>query len=253
MGKIKTVIVDDETGNRRLIRKLITELHTEFVVVGEARNINEAYDTILQEKPKVVFLDIKMPGGSGFELLERFDQINFEVAFITGFDSYAVQAFEFNALDYILKPVNPLKFSKALERIHNRIKSTGGTENSVKETLQTFDAKKAIVSKIAVHTGTKVILLNVSDLVCVQSEEGYVCFRTKEGERYVSSKELNDFAFILEKHHFMLRISKSVYVNINFVTGYTKGEPCVLLLKNDISFEIPRRKKTEVLSMIFGS
>ncbi len=249
--KIRSIIVDDESANRGLIKKLIGELHPNFNVVGEASNIDEAFELIKKEQPGLVFLDIKMPGGTGFELLERFHSINFEVVFITGFDSYALKAFEFSALDYILKPINPVKFAKALTKIYDRVYANQNGKDGFKRALETFDHKKNIISRLAVHSGSKVIFLNIQDIVFVQSEQRCVNFKTADGINYTSAKDLADFSFILEKYDFMMRISKSVYVNLNYVTGYTKGEPCFLLLKNDLTVEVPRRKKSEILSLIF--
>ena len=113
--KYKTIIVDDERMARKEMRGLLAEFD-EIAVVGEAENINEAVNLIQKEKPHVVFLDIQLSGENGFDLLERTDQ-NFKLIFVTAFDAYAIRAFEINALDYLLKPVNPERLAKAIERL----------------------------------------------------------------------------------------------------------------------------------------
>lgn len=250
MKKIKAVVVDDEVANRRVIISLVAKLNPWIEIVGQAKSISEAHDVISAVKPDLVFLDIKMPDGTGFELLEKYEKINFEVVFVTGFDSYALKAFDFNALDYVLKPINPLKFSKTLSRVHLKIISDGVKGEDLKEIIRSYDYKRSIISRISVHSGNSVVLLNVDDIILIQSEERCLIFKTIKSERFTSSKELSDFAFMLDNYHNMIRVSKSTYVNLNFVTGYSKGEPCILSLSDGSTLEIPRRKKGEILEKL---
>src|SRR6187402_1201135 len=121
MSEIRAIIVEDEFLNRKLIKTLVGKINPSFSIVGEAKNIEEGLILITTLKPHVVFLDIKMPDGSGFDLLRINGKCDFEVVFITGFDEYALQAFEFNAIDYILKPIDSEKLTRALERVKTRI------------------------------------------------------------------------------------------------------------------------------------
>jgi two-component system LytT family response regulator len=136
MNKIKAVIIDDEHFNRGLIRMLITKLNASYAVMGEAENIKEGFDLILKEKPNVVFLDIKMQDGSGFDLLGLFNEIEFEIVFVTGFDEYTLKAFEMNAMDYVLKPIDLDKFRETLDRVEARI------SHKNKDTLKVLSQKK---------------------------------------------------------------------------------------------------------------
>ncbi len=120
MNKIRTVVVDDEYFNRGLITMLIGNMSERFEIVGEAENLRDGYKMVERLNPDVVFLDIKMPDGSGFELLRMFDRLSFEVVFVTGFDDFTLKAFEFNALDYILKPIDLDKFKQTLDKIEYR-------------------------------------------------------------------------------------------------------------------------------------
>lgn len=250
MNKIKSVVVDDEASNRRLIIKLISKLNRNFEILGEAKSVADAYSLINDVKPQLVFLDIKMADGSGFDLLNRFYKINFEVVFISGFDRYALKAFEYNALDYVLKPINPLKFSKTLEKVRNRIEDKGFKPVEIKEILKTYDLKELTIARISVHQGNKVIFLNVKDMVSVRSEEGNVCFKMNTGEKYNSAKELSDFSFILENYPFLVRTSKSVYINLNYISSYSKGTTCIISMKDGTEVEVSRRKKGEILELL---
>src|ERR1700741_5424183 len=118
MSNIRALIIEDEFLNRDLISKMILKLHSNFEIVGMAEDIHAGYSLINELKPDLIFLDIKMPGGSGFDLLKKFDEPFFEVVFVTGFDEYAIQAFEFNALDYILKPIDTNKLKSTLDKVY---------------------------------------------------------------------------------------------------------------------------------------
>jgi two-component system, LytTR family, response regulator len=122
MIKIKTVVIDDEFLNRQLITMLIVKLNTSFKICGQAENLEEGHKLISEVQPHVVFLDIKMPDGTGFDLLKRFGKRDFEVVFITGFDEDALKALDSGSADYILKPIDMDKLKEILDRIELRIK-----------------------------------------------------------------------------------------------------------------------------------
>jgi two-component system, LytTR family, response regulator len=250
MNKIKVVIIDDEASNRRIIAKLIGTLNPNYEILGEADSVAEGYDLIHKMLPQVVFLDIKMPDGSGFDLLKKFETINFEVVFITGFDSYAVKAFEFNALDYVLKPIDPIRFNKMLEKLSLKIRAKSSNGQELKNVLKTYNLHQLTISKISVHNGNAVVILNMEDIMYARSEEKCTFFKMKNGEKYSSAKELSDFSFILENHPYILRINKSAYINLNFIAAYSKGTTCFVTMKDETIIEISRRKKTEILELL---
>lgn len=121
MNKIRAVVIDDEFFNRGLITLLINRLNPDFEIAGEAENLRDGIKLINSVNPDVVFLDIKMPDGSGFDLLKKFPGFTFEVVFITGFDDYVMQALEQKALDYVLKPIDLDKFKVTLEKVQERL------------------------------------------------------------------------------------------------------------------------------------
>src|ERR1044071_2325981 len=107
MEKIKTILVDDEQDSREVLTELLLDASNEIEVIGEASNVDEAFKLINEKDPQLVFLDIQMPRANGFALLKKFEQVPFEVIFVTSFDQYAINAIKFSALDYLLKPVEP--------------------------------------------------------------------------------------------------------------------------------------------------
>jgi len=250
MSNISAIIIDDESSNRQLIRTLIERLDPQFQILGEASGIQDAYPMIEQLRPQVIFLDIKMQDGSGFDLLKMFRSIQFEVVFITGFDEYALKAFEYNALDYVLKPLNTSKFAETLKRVRERISNQFNYFANLEEMLRAYDAPLAIITKIPVHHKDRVVLLPLAEIQYVHSQEGCTHFHTVHEERYVSSKQLSDFDFIFEKFPNYLKINKSTYLNLDFVQSYTKGETCEVTMKDNTVHEISRRKKTLALEII---
>jgi two-component system LytT family response regulator len=247
---IQCIIIDDESFNRELIRDFITRLNPAYHIIGEADNIDSASDMIRKLKPDLIFLDIKMPGGSGFDLLARFDTNTFEVVFVTGFDEYAIKAFEFNAMDYVLKPIDQSKFKNTLQQVKHRFDNRLSNVYNLKDILKTYDRKDAIITKIPVHRGHEVILLDVDNLMYVEAEDGYTIFMTKDEERYTSSRKLSEFEFILDAYAYFVQVNKGIYINLRFVKSYSKGEVCIIKLINDTTFEVSRRKKTEILALL---
>lgn len=247
---IHCIIIDDESFNRELIRDFITRLNPAYHIIGEADNIDTGAEIIRRLMPDLVFLDIKMPGGSGFDLLAKFELNEFEVVFVTGFDEYAIKAFEFNAMDYVLKPIDQSKFKNTLQQVKHRFDNKLSNVYNLKDILKTYDRKDAIITKIPVHKGHEVILLDVEHLMYVEAEDGYTAFVMKDEERYTSSRKLSEFEFILDAYAYFVRINKGVYINLRFVKSYSKGEVCIIKLTNDASFEVSRRKKTEILALL---
>lgn len=252
MKKIKAIIIDDEVSNRRLIKNLIATLNPDYEILGEAERINDAYELIQQVKPDVLFLDIKMPGGNGFQLLEKFDEVPFEVVFISGFDEYAIKAFEYNALDYILKPIDTVRFMKTLSKVQQTIETKNVSPNRIKEVLQTYDLKQLFISKLSVHQGNQVVVLNIAEIMYIQSDNKCSVFKVANNEKYTSSKQLSDFEFILNNHIYFIKVNKGTFINANYVTRYSKGITCLITMKDEKVIEVPRRKKSEILELLAG-
>ncbi len=250
MMKIRTLIIDDEYLNRDLISKLIQRTSANFEVIGEAENIDDAFDLIIERNPDLIFLDIKMPGGNGFELLKRFENPAFEVVFITGFDEYALQAFEFNALDYVLKPVDTIKLKVTLNKVYNRITSKLSIINNFKEILDIYNTNNYLISKIPIHYKDKVELIEIKEILSIEADAGYTIFKISNDSEYTSAKQFSCFEFIIEKFPNFIKINKGTYINLNFLKNYSKGESCLIQLKNEHYYEVSRRKKTEILSFL---
>lgn len=233
MNKISCVIVDDEESGRIVMKELLALCAPEVEIKGEADDIISAYDLILAQKPDMVFLDIQMPRGNGFELIKKFHAIDFAVIFTTSFDKYAIEAIKINALDYLLKPVDTDELQAAIQKVRKH-KISQGNGNK----------------KIVIHHKDRVKLINVSEVVCLEAENSYTYVHTNDGQKYMPAQLLKGYEQFLEGDDNFIRISRSAIINRNYIKEYSKGEPCVVFLSNGSSYEISRRKKGELIGKI---
>lgn len=246
---IPVLIVDDEEHNRNILRTLLTKHSPELTIVDESFSAEDAFQKIKKLSPRIVFLDVKMPGKSGFDLLRMFSEINFEVIFVTAFDKYAIRAFEFNALGYILKPIDLSKLIKVIEKVSEKIRRQPDNE-MVLHFVKTLSDTNELINKFSVHHNGKVIFLNVSNIVFIEAKEDHTTLTLFDNTHYYSSKDLAKYDSVLEGTGNFIRINKSVILNTHFIKSYSKGESCLIELKTDHTFEVSRRRKSEILKKL---
>ena len=246
---LTTVIIDDEKNSRIVLKNLLNELYPEIQILGEAADSKEGYKVILETKPQLVFLDIQMPGGNGFTLLKKWNDIPFEVIFVTSYDQYAISAIKFSALDYLLKPIEIPDLQKAIEKAIKSIASKEEKQIQIINLLNNVN-KDNKARKIMVHDKDRVKLLTVDKIGYIESDDSYCHITMTHGEKYTTSKFLKDFEEFFLGNNDFIRIHKRVMININFIHDYSKGEPCVLSMEDNKTFEVARRKKQEVLERL---
>ena len=248
-NRINAILIDDEDKARRGLRNLLSQFCPEVEIIGEAADIETAYELINNGKPHLVFLDIQMPNGNGFKLLQLFDDLFFDVIFVTGHDKYAINAIKFSALDYLLKPVEVNELKNAVDRVNLKREKQENINTQIRNLIAISD-KNNLEKKIVVHLNDKVLFVNVNSIEIIEADDRYSHIFTHEGEKYTVTKTLKDFEEFFETNKLFIRVSKSHILNINFVKNYTKGEPCFVEMMNEKSFEISRRKKQEFLDRI---
>lgn len=243
--KINSVIIDDEVSNRNVLKNLLGKFCPEIEILGEASNVENAYHLINLKNPDLVFLDIQMPNGNGFSLLKKFSNIPFNVIFVTSFDQYAINAIRYNALDYLLKPLEVNDLIDAVKKAKNLIAEKSNNTAQIVNLLN--DANESDLEKsLAVHDKGKVRFLKLNQISHFESEINYTHIYMISGEKIITTRILKDIDEVLEQHALFLRINKSCIVNINCIKNYSKKEPLTLTLVNGKEFEISRRKKQEV-------
>lgn len=246
---IKTILVDDEKNSREVVFKLLEIKHPIIEIVGEAADVEEAYQLCLKLKPELVFLDIQMPKANGFNLLKKFDTIPFEVIFVTSYDQYAITAIKFNALDYLLKPIDLKELDTAIQKVIKNRTSKTYQNLQVINLIQSLDANISD-KKVAIHSGEKVKLIKSTEIQIIQGDGRYCHLTLQSGETLTTPKNLKEFEDYFGPNSKFIRISKSHMINASFVKNYFKGEPFIIQMINNQTFEVARRKKPEVLAKV---
>lgn len=240
---ISSIIVDDEPRNIDVLNRLITDYCEGISIVATASSVDAASRVIREKKPDLVFLDIEMPGKNAFDLIEELYPVDFEIIFVTAFEHYAIKAFRYSALDYLLKPVNLKELREAIQRAGSRIK-----EKNIQarlDNLLSFENKKEM--RIAVQLKNGYQFHSSNDIICCSAEGSYTRIYLANGSSLLSSSNLKHFDDLLPDDIFC-RIHHAHLVNLNFAVSYSKGRSGMLQLTNGISLEVSQRKKDELLS-----
>ncbi len=249
MNKLNCVIIDDEIAGRIVLKELLNFYFENITILGEAKNISEGYELITNSKPDLVFLDIQMPGGDGFELLKKFDAIDFEVIFVTSHDKYAINAIKFSALDFLLKPVDVEELKSSIEKVLNKKKLIDQTSLLISNLLQNINSE-AEDKKLAVHVLDKVKLLDIKDIICIEASGTYSDIYYSDSVKYTTPKLLKVLEEFLEENENFIRVSKSAVINVKHVVNYSKGDICILTMRNDKQYEVSRRRKQEINTVL---
>ena len=225
---IRTLIIDDEEPARMLVRKFLEDF-SEIEVLGECADGFTAVKSINEHNPDLMFLDVQMPKLSGFELLEIIEHKP-HVIFTTAYDSYAIKAFDENAVDYLLKPFSRERFADAVKKVVGRIASQ--TEQNFTEVIALAEEETEILQRIAVKSGSKIEIIAIGDIVYLESEGDYVMIHTKEG-KFLKEKTMKYFEQHLDPDTF-IRIHRSYIININEISRIElfEKENYIVKLKN---------------------
>ncbi|MBL0136572.1 MAG: response regulator transcription factor [Chitinophagaceae bacterium] len=239
---LSTVIIDDEPNNITNLRALLENYCPEVEITGTAKNAEEGIALIKSISPELVFLDIQMPGKSGFDLLQSLPKPNFEIIFVTAYDKYGIQAVKFAALDYLLKPVNieELKsaVSKAVEKSFLK-KKNQQLENLVSLLEQKQNKEE---HRLALPTAKETRFVKTGDIVRCESSNNYTIFYFKDGEKLIVSKPIYEYEELLEPYGFQ-RCHQSHLVNKQFIKSWIKEDGGYLLLDNGHQIPVSRQKK----------
>jgi two-component system LytT family response regulator len=245
MKGIRAIIVDDEINARENIFGILEKQCPEVRVVSQASSALEAIESILLHKPDLVFLDIEMPGGNGFKVLEHFPHAEFGVIFITAYDHYAIQAIRFSALDYILKPINMLQLKAALKKYIE-------LQEQFDIRLRQFMNNQKIAQedqKIALPFVNKIEYVEIKKIISCKGEANYTRICLTNGKSLLVSKPLIEYEEILESYGF-IRTHKSHLVNLRHVVSFIKNDNGSLLMSDNTSIPVSRRKKEFVLEKL---
>jgi len=242
---IRTILIDDEPHNHRELTRILGETCPQVKIIGQALSATEAKELYLQLAPDLIFLDIEMPGGNGFQFLESIKPIHAEVVFVTAYDKYAIQAIKFAALDYLLKPVNPAELQAAVARVLEKLQSRMGNQQlqMLLENLRSPQQKP----KIALPSSDRVDFVEPEQILRCQSENAYTYVYLLDNTKLLICKTLREFSGLLAEYGF-IRTHQSHLVNRKYVRSWLKKDGDSLLLSDGTLVPVSSRQKAEVMA-----
>lgn len=241
MDTLKAIIIDDEERGRSSLQSLLKEYCPDVEVVASCADVPEGVIAINKQKPQLIFLDIEMPEYSGFDLLDFFRDIDFEIIFVTAYSEYAIRAFEVSAVDYLLKPVQIEQLQNAVEKVkQKRLQSS--MQNRLDLLKEAF--KGETLRKIAVPMSDGLLFIDVNDLILLEADGAYTNVYLKDGSKILVSKKLKFFEDILEPRPGFFRVHRSYMININYIKKYLRGEN-MILMDNNTNVSLSRDRKQE--------
>ena len=224
----KVLIIDDENRTRDLIAKMIESFGFDVETIPEGESVESGINAIIRNKPDIVFLDIQMPDGTGFDVIRSIENKTFEVIFITAHEEFAIKAIKFSALDYLLKPVDTLELKAALEKAIIAV-------DQRKEGVQ-FDALQSNINpnekkRLVLKTQESVHVVELDDIIRCEADRNYTSFFLIGNRKILVSKTLKEYETLLSGHNF-LRVQQSHLVNIDYVDRYDKKNGGAVVMKD---------------------
>lgn len=243
-----TLLIDDESHARESLAKMLSLNCPDILVLDTAASADEAFTKITKLKPDLLFLDVEMPNGTGFDLLTRFPKPTFKVIFVTGFDQYALNAIKFSALDYLLKPINAKELIEAVDKASNQLSNQNGL-GDLKNLISTLQNPKSRKNKLAVPTQQGLEMIEIQDIVRCEAANGYTIIHVQDGKPMLSSRDLKTYQELLEDYDFF-RIHDSHLIAHFHVQKVLNEDGGIVVLTNEVKIPIARRRKTDFLDWL---
>ncbi len=240
MNRLKTLIVDDEPDAVNFIASIISEYCPALDLVGMASSAREGVKIILAKAPDLVFLDVEMPHGSGFDLLQQFPEKTFDVIFITAFNHYAIRAIKFSAVDYILKPININEFREAVEKVILKRSSVQNRNASYSSLLENLASAQP--SKLGIPASDGMEYLNTNEIIRIEADRSYSWFYLVSKRKILVSKHLKEYQELLGDQNFF-RPHNSHLVNLEHVKKYIRHDGGIIEMDDGSQIPLSRPRK----------
>lgn len=245
---LRAIVVDDIDSIRKKNIDVIKSNCPSIAIIGEANSVESGVSLIKQIVPDIVFLDVEMPDGTGFDLLQKLKPIHFKVIFITGYEDFAIRAFRFSAIDYLLKPLDPTDLIEAVSKAEEALNKEA-VELKLNTLFSNLERPKNL-QKLVLKTAEKIYSVNIQDIVNCESDKNYTTFYFINSPKLVVSTTLKEYETLLKPFNFF-RAHQSHLINMSFFDHFIKsdgGNTIVMKNKNKIPLAI--RKKEEFLTLI---
>ncbi|MFT5169201.1 MAG: two-component system LytT family response regulator [Saprospiraceae bacterium] len=247
------IIVDDETQSHQVLRSLLAENHPDITVLSSAYSVQEGYEQVLEFQPDILFLDIEMPDGLGFDLLKKIKAPNFLVIFITAHKHYALKAIDFGAFDYLLKPPDKDRLQRALDKARNTVEKKTSLQQMdlLLKTLTEIQEKK-LSMRISVSNMDGIYFFDVKDIIRLEAQHNYTLFRMNGSKKdYLASKNLGNYLSHFQPYPEFKQVHRSHLVNLPYVVKFVRSES-YLLMKNDDKVPVSRNYRDDVMEGMSG-
>jgi two-component system, LytTR family, response regulator len=249
MAVFRALIIDDIENSRITLAHDLKQYCPQVQVVGEADGVRSALEAIREKKPDVIFLDIEMGDGTGFDVLTQVKEISFQVIFTTALDSYGIKAIKFSALDYLLKPIDPDELVKAVAKLEETGKNLN-MKDSINQLIENMRTSLAPGNKrIGIHTLEKVQMVSIDDIIRCESQGAYTLFHLKSKEQILATKNLKEYEDLLEGHRF-IRVHHSHLINFAYLKEYIKKDGGYAIMSDNSEVPVSFRKRNSLLDMI---
>ena len=245
---IRTVLIDDETDSIKILQKLLGSYCPQVEVVGTAEGVETATMLIHATRPDLVFLDIEMMQGNAFDLLNRLQPINFQVIFVTAFDNYAVRAFRYSAVDYLLKPLDINRLVAAVEKVSGKFEKENVLAQ-MKMLLENLGSISVSDQKIAIPTLTGLSFVALGDIIRLEAKGGYTTICMVDKQHILATRTIKDYEDILPPNIFY-RIHNSHIINLQKIKKYQKGRGGSVVMEDNSNIEVAIRRRDEFISRL---
>lgn len=243
---LSAILVDDMPAALDMLAHDIEARHPEIEIIGTAQSVVEAAKLIRKKEPDILFLDIMLGDGSGFDILEILPDLKSKIIFVTASDQFAIRAFKFAAIDYVLKPYSPEELAQAIAKAKEQIHPNQERLDILKHTLSAPNQKP---QKISLHTLDKIIIVSLDEIVRCESDSNNTLFYFHNSDKIFVTRTLKYFSDMLKDYQF-LRVHQRHLVNLQYIDAFIKTDGGYLMLKNGDSVPVSVRKKTEVMEIL---
>jgi two-component system LytT family response regulator len=244
---LKSIIVDDEQKSGENLRILLQDFCEGVEVCAVCNSVDEAIEAIRKHSPDVVFLDVQMQRETGFDLLERLPKVNFEVVFTTAHAEYAIKAFKFSAIDYLLKPIDVTELQASVAKVNKKL--TNDMTERLQQMMRNLRDPTGDNYKLALPTTDGLFFVKVSTIIYCEASSNYTEIYTDDGRKHIVSRTLKEYEDMLTDHGFF-RIHNSYLINLSAVKKYIRGEGGQVLMNNGRSLDVAKRKKEGFLARV---
>jgi two-component system LytT family response regulator len=242
---IRCVLIDDESNSLEMMEWLLKTYNPEVKIEAMCNSAAKGIEAINKYKPDVIFLDIEMPHMNGFDMLEQFDKLFFDIVFCTAYDQFAIKAFRYSALNYLLKPVDPEDLKETIRRLED--KKAAPSRDQIDLLLQNMrQVVKPSVQRIALTTNDGLIFVSTNEILYCQAESNYTFIVLKGGKKILVSKVLKDIDETLSGNDFF-RVHNSYLINLNHIAKFVRGEGGYVIMDDGANISISRTRRQEFM------